>query len=484
MRKAASLKVSNVGLDNSLTINPVIADKINGKCSVRVSPEGYLSALFFFTFVACFLSYHGFWSGSFIVAIAGWTVIPGLLWFDRLEFDGKSLSRKGPIAAFFGFFSSQPRRLKIADIERIETQSWWTLKTGGRIFYRYRSEIYGSEMLFSFASSGGRNYRQMVKTVFSLVPEDKLDARSLELRDFLTEPKELKRRIKKLKLPSSEILDNALPKVRRSKLPRDNRQNLYQVEENAEISNYKSVELRQIANELRIAGNVSQAMEAYRRALLWQPENARLLFEFSRGLMSSAVAAKNMSWRRRSMAALKLAASRGKNDAALLTRIGESYFHSGDFESAAKTFRRALEISPENFRAECGLGEIGLQDGKIAHVVHHFQAAMRSAQDAAAKRWAKTEAEYFSLLNSNFRYMETEFSRISWLDNVSSSKRICLRLTFAGLPVILIGLFASETMAAVGWATSAVTGTAWATLKLAEKILDSRTNPTQILEDE
>ncbi len=483
MRKAAPIKISGVAADNGISINPVAADKTSGKCSVRVSPEGYLSALLFLTITACFLTYLGFIWSSAIVAIAGWTVIPLLLWFDCVEFDGKNLTRKGPIAVVARFLNAKPQRLKITDIQLVETQSSWTLKTGGRVFYRYRSEISGSEMLFSFAS-GGKGYRQMIKTLFAVIPEDKLDARSVELRDFLVDPKNLKQKIKELKLPSTDLLEGALPKIKRSKAPRDNRQNLYQIEENAEISSYKSVELRQAANELRVAGNFSQAIEAYRRALLWQPENAWLLFEFSRGLLSYANAAKNVGWRRRALAALRLAARRGKSDANLLARIGESYLQAGDFVSAARTFRQTLDVFPENFRAECGLGEIGLQEGKIAHVVHHFQAAARFARDAATKRWAQAEAEYFSLLNSNFKYMETEFSRISWLDSVTSGKRICLRLTFTGLPVILVGTFASETLAALGWAITAVTGAVWAILALAEKFLDSRANPTQILEED
>ena len=483
MRKASPIKISGVAADNSLRINPVIADQLSEKCCVRVSPEGYLKALFFFTITACFVIYLGFiWSGA-IISIAAWTIIPLLLWFDCVEFDGKSLTRKGPIAAIGRLLSAKLRRLKITDIQLVETQSSWTLKTGGRVFYRYRSEISGSDMLFAFAS-GGKGYRQMIKTLFSVVPEDKLDARSIELRDFLVEPKKLKQKIKKLKLPSTDALDGALPKIKRSKAPRDNRQNLYQIEENAEMSSYKSVELRQVANELRIAGNFPQAMEAYRRALLWQPENAWLLFEFSRGLFSYANAAKNGRWRRRALAALRLAARRGGSDANLLARIGESYFQAGDFEAAAKTFRRTLEVQPENFRAECGLGEIGLQEGKIAHVVHHFQAAARFARDAATKRWAQSEAEYFSLLNSNFKYMETEFSRISWLDSVTNARLICLRLLFTGLPMILIGALVSETLAVLGWAITAVTGLMWAILMLADKFLDSRANPSQILEDD
>ncbi|MEP6923079.1 MAG: hypothetical protein ABI954_01330 [Pyrinomonadaceae bacterium] len=483
MREAIPVKISNVILDQGLATDRTVANKIIGKCSVRVSPSGYFSALFLLTFTAGFLNHLGFvWSGLIAASVA-WAIIPMLFWFDRVEFDGKNLTRKGAMALVRGVFNSTPHRLKIADIEHVETQSLWSLKNGGRVYYRYQSEVSGGGMTFSFAS-GGKSYRQMVKTLFSLVPEEKLDARSIELRDFLVEPKELERKIKKLKLPSSDILDSTLPKLKRSTFRRDSLKILYQIEETAEVSSYKAVELRQAANELRVAGNLSQAIEAFRRALLWQPENAWLLYEFARGLFSYANAAKNAAWSRRAAAALRLAAKRGKQDAALLTRIGESYFQSGNFDLAAKVFRQTLQIQEENFRAECGLGEIGLQDGKIAHVVYHFQAAVRSAGDSATRRWAQTEAEYFSLLNDNLDYMETEVSRISWLGSVSRGKRICLRLTFINLPVILAGTFADETIAALGWAMTAATASAWAFLTFAESFLDSRSNPSDVLEDE
>lgn len=478
-------KILNVSLDKNVVTNSVAANKITEKCCVRVSPNNYFSGLFLFTLAAGFTNYLGFELLSFVLATAAWTIIPTLLWFDRVEFDGKSLTRKGALAALGKLFKSSPRRLKIGDIEHIETQCGLTLKSGGRVYYRYQSEIFGGGTRFSFAS-GGKSYRQMVRLLFAVVPEEKLDVRSIELRDFLVEPKEIERKIKELKLPSSDILDSTLPKLRRTKLLRrdSSRQNLYQTGEAAEVSSHKAIELRRAANELRVAGNLSQAIEAFRRALLWQPENAWLLYEFARGLLSYAHAAKNADWSRRAEAALRLAATRGKTDATLLTRIGESYFQVNNFEAAARAFRQTLELRREDFRAECGLGEIGLQDGKIAHVVHHFQAAVRSANDAATRRWAKTEAEYFSLLNDNFNYMETEVARINWLGSASQGRRVCLHLTFAGIAIILLGTLADENIATAGWAITATTSFGWLLLTLIEKLLEARSVPSEVLEDE
>lgn len=479
MREANQVKISNT---NGVSANALAADHIAEKCRVRVSPGGYFSILFFLTFAAGFLNYLSYvWSALFLVS-AAWTIIPALLWFDRIEFDGKSLTRTGLIAFFGRLLSSSPRRLKLTDIERVETQSLWTLKSGGHVYFRYSTEVSGGGLSFVFAS-GGKNYRQMVRCLFPLVPEEKLDSLSLELRDYLAQPDALERKTVELKLPSADVLDNTLPKLKRSGLLREARQNIADPETADENNQNRAVELRQAANELRIAGNLAQAIEAFRRALLWQPENAGLLHEFARGLYTYASATKSQTWARRSNAALRLAAKRGENDAKLLTKIGESFLQFGNAERAAKAFRLALDIQADNFHAECGLAEAGLQDGKLAHVVHHYQAAARSAEDAATKRWAQTEAEYFSLLNTDEDYMDAEISRINWLNSFSRGRRACWRLTFIGLLIILIGSFVDENLMTLGWAMTAATSLIWAFFALAEKFLTSRSTVEDLQEE-
>jgi tetratricopeptide (TPR) repeat protein len=465
MGEAAQVKISD-----SKGAKPIAAEQSAARSRVRVSPGGYFSVLFFATFAAGFVNYLGYSWQAVILAVLAWTVVPALLWFDRIEFDGKYLTRTGFAAVLRRVFGLQPLRLKVAEIEHIESQSLWTLKSGGRVYFRYSTEISGNNLSFVFAS-GGKSYRQMIQRLFPLVAEEKLDVLSAELRDYLIASGEIERKTAALKLPSADVLDNTLPKLKRTNLIREARQNAAETDEPS-----KAVELRQAANELRIAGNLSQAIEAFRRALLWQPENAGLLHDFARGLYTYANAAKSVEWLRRSRAALRLAARRGDADADLMTRIGESFLQVGNVERAAKAFRRALELQADNFRAECGLAEIGLQDGKLAHVVHHYQAAGRAAEDAAAKRWAQTEADYFSLLSNNEDYMDAEISRINWLTSTSRARRACWRLTFVGLLIILLGSLFNEDFAAVGWALSAGATMIWAVLSIAEKVLNNRSS--------
>jgi tetratricopeptide (TPR) repeat protein len=452
------------------------AQRAAEKCSVRAAANTYVAALFFLGFLVGFVNFLGFPVTALILLVAVWIFLPLLFWFDRVEFDGKVLVRRGA-AAFIYKLLNAPARLKIADIEQIETHSVWTVQSGGRVYYRYNTVVAGGDTGFVIAS-GGKNYRQMVRRLFAVVPEEKLDARSIELRDFLAEPNALEQKIADLKLPSSEVLDETLPRLRRARKRREAATKIVLPAEESEATN-KFLELRQAANELRVAGNLSQSLEAFRRALLIQPENGWLIYEFARALHAYAAAARNTDWLRRAAAALRLAARKSARDAQLLARIGESYLQIGSSAESSKMFRRSLELETENFRAECGLAEIGLQDGKIAHVVHHFQSAVAAAKDAATERWAQAEAEYFSLLNADADYLETEIARINWLNNANYGRRICLRLTLVGLPMALVGTFLSQQLTALGWAISAVAVAGWAILSVVERILDARFPPSE-----
>jgi tetratricopeptide (TPR) repeat protein len=447
---------------------------------VRVSPGGYLAALFFFSLVAGFLSYFELNAVSLALFCASWLTFPVLAWFDRIAFDGETLRRTGLLPRIWGRISKHPLELKVADIEQIETQAIRALQTGGRVFYRYRSEVCGANVNFAFAS-GGKSFRNMVRRLFPLVMEDKLDARSLELRDFLTDPKETGTHVEALHLPSAEVAESALKAVRKNDRMRRFKQNLWQRESlQTEAANQVS-QLRQVANELRLSGNLAQSLEAFRRALFVAPKDGWLLLEFARALHSYANTSRQIKLMRRAVAALTLAAHASSDNAKLLARIGESYFQFGETKRAEKAFRQALAIDADNFRAYCGLAETALNDGKLAHVIHHYQAAARTAHDEAAKTWALAEADYFSLLNTDLDYMEAEFTRISWLHNTERGSRICLRLTILGLGVVMFGVFFDDAITELGLALAAGTAIFWLILSLAGKLLQTR---SELAEDE
>ena len=151
--------------------------------------------------------------------------------------------------------------LKLSDIEQVETQALRALKRGGSVFYRYRTTVNGKGLKFVFAS-GGEEYRRMIRLIFPRLAENVLDNRSIELRDYLSEPKEVLMKAEFAHIPSSDVLEdsiNIFQKPDRSK-KRSN--------DEPGAADLERVEyLRRLANELRLSGHLLQALEAFRRSL-------------------------------------------------------------------------------------------------------------------------------------------------------------------------------------------------------------------------
>src|SRR5258706_9046667 len=160
------------------------------KClaSVRVSPGGYLATASVLTFASALLlrSDQQIWALVFL-AVA-WLLIPALAFTDRLVFDGRSLSRRGVFPFISQLVSGTRQRLNVTDFERVETNAVRTLRRGGRVRYRYRSQVFGKGISFAIVS-GGKSYRRMLRELFSRIHDQKIDARTRELRDFVCEPR-------------------------------------------------------------------------------------------------------------------------------------------------------------------------------------------------------------------------------------------------------------------------------------------------------
>ncbi|HEX9543654.1 MAG TPA: hypothetical protein VF955_00620, partial [Pyrinomonadaceae bacterium] len=156
--------------------------------SVRVSPGSYLAAASVLTFVSALLLRSGRDIFALAAIVVAWLVIPLLAWRDRIEFDGSTLSRRGFAPALLRMLGVGPKGLRIEQFEKVETQAVRTLKKGGKVRYRYRTQIVGRQVQFTFAS-GGQSYRNMVGQLFPLIHQDKMDLRTTELRDYLSDPK-------------------------------------------------------------------------------------------------------------------------------------------------------------------------------------------------------------------------------------------------------------------------------------------------------
>lgn len=443
---------------------------INKLVDIRVSPNSYFVAVFLVSFLTAFLVYIERDIFALTLFAISWLTIPFLAWNDRIVFDGKHIFRTGFLPNLWATLSGKPRRLKVSQIEQIETQALRALKRGGNVFYRYRTSINGKGVRFAFAS-GGEDYRQMVGKLFKLVPEDVLDNRSLELRDYLKEPKETLMKAEFARIPSMEVLEDSLNEFTSpDRSLRSKRLNEFIEDEEVEKADY----LRSLANELRMCGNLLQALETFRRALLLNPKDGWLIFEYARCLHSYGSLERNRKLVRKANAALRLAESRANQDADLLARIGETYFQYGDWKRSGKAFYKTLSIAENSFRSLRGLAEIALREGKIAHVIHHFSSLSYFTKNSALKRWANGENEYFSRLNTDEEYMEAELTRISWLESIERKKRGILRFSLLTLVIVLFGVLFNETVANIGWTAAFVSITIWIGLVLSQGLLSER----------
>lgn len=459
------------GTEISAQEKSIVAELRERSIQIRVSPNSYFIALFLATFFVGLLIYLEFDRYAILLTVFSWTVIPVFIWTDRIIFDGKQLVRIGLIPRLWGWLNNSKSRLSLDEIERVETQALRALKRGGNVFYRYRTSVSSDDIKFVFAS-GGEDYRQMVKKLFPLLAENVLDNRSMELRDYLSEPKETLMKAKFAKIPSADVLESSLnefqnPRIlkkKKNQTPADCDPDLEQVDF-----------LRNLANELRLTGNLLQALETFRRALFLTPKDGWLLFEFARCLHSLAGAERNGKLERKAIAVLRLAEKRAEHDEELLARLGESYFQYGEWQRARQVFQKALAVAGESFRSVRGMAEISLREGKIAHVIHHFATANRLAETPALRRWTQNETDYFTKLNSDDEYMDMEVSRVNLLESLERGKRTALKIALIGFPSIIIGLLLEEGLIVnVGWAVSGVSLLIWVGIIMSRNILSAR----------
>jgi tetratricopeptide (TPR) repeat protein len=446
--------------------------------NVRSSPGGYFLTALALTLCALILVRAEYDEAAIVALISAWVFVPLAAYTDRIRVEGRVLSRTGLIAFAYKIFKRRALRLDIDEVEQVETYAVRTLRRGGSVRYRYRSEVAGRGLSFVFASGG--NYRHMVRCLFALVRDEKLDARSRELRDYLSDPKSLREMIKLLRIAPSSVLEAALPdfRLREKKGKEDG--------SSGEITSLLISEkergqlLRAVANQLRAAGRLREAAEGFRRALLVTPQNGWLLYEFARFQRSQASALSDARLLSRSRAALRLAARHALEDASLLARIGESLFEFGDTARATRLFRLSLELQPRSYRAETGLAEIALRNGKLAHVIHHYQAATRIAPDQATTRFARREADYYSLLNDDDEYLASELKRINWLQTLQTVRRWSARIMLTSILLGIGGAYIGglgDDLSAIGWSVAASSLVAWVSTHFLSALLSRRRRP-------
>lgn len=448
--------------------NPTIA-------SVRVSPGPYLAVASVATFVAALVLRADYDTVALLLIAGAWLLIPVLALSDRIAFDGNTLRRHGPIASLINLLFGYRKQLAIDDFETVETQAVRTLRRGGRVRYRYRTQITGKGKEFVIVS-GGHYYRHFVRELFPLIHESKLDNRSRDLRDYLNDPGFLNRKSQLSQLASSDVLD-----LTRSDFKLGGKANRRTDGPEAPATPEdleRARLLRRLGNELRVSGRLREAGEAFRRALNVRPHGAWLIYDFARLLRSQASAQADARLLSRARAALRLASIRAENDVILLPLIGESFLECGDARHARRALERVVELDSGNFKARVGLADIALREGKLAHVIHHYQEAARVSSEQALARYASSEGDYYMQLNNDDDYLAAELRRINWLQTVTRTRRLALRVTNASVLLAIIGGFVDPFAGSLGWSLASSSLIVWLLTLLGTRMLFTRSKPS------
>ena len=403
---------------------------------------------------------------ALVIVFSTWTTIPFLMLTDRLSFDGAMLRRTGASAFIHRHLFRRALELSVSDIERVEVASVRTLRRGGNVRYRYRVDVLADRATLTFSS--GASFRRMVRALLPRIAEHKLDARACELRDHLVAPAAVRAEAERLGVASTDVLDNANEAAKSI----DKRRREASMAADPDLE--RAALLRRCANDLRIAGRLSQSAEAFRRGLLITPRNAWMIYEYARLLRSQASAFSDARMLGRACAALKLASLRAPDDVRLLERVGESLLEYCDPDRAAKIFRSAISVDEHSYRAQLGLAEVALSDGKLAHVIHHYNDARRVAPDKAAAALAQREAAYYARLNNDDDYLNSELRRMNWLEAAGRIQHVSARLSFAALLIALVASSIDQLVAGLAWALASSSIIAWSGSLITRKLLMTR----------
>ena len=436
---------------------------------VRAPFNSYITAFLLGSYACVLLFYVEYTIAAVAAFIAAWIVVPFFAAADHIVFDGKRLSRTGLLPILWARFNSRRNSLRISDIEQVDTQAIRVLRRGNRVHYRYRTSVRGRGITLSFTSHG-ENFRRLIAELLPRLNEAVLDSRSLDLRSYPLDPKEVLMKASFAGIPSADVLRETVvtrPSRMRGK-----------IEDELDItgdSENRAQYLADLGNELRLSGHLVRALECFRRALLIRRRDGRQLYDFSRCLHSLAATERSAILARRSVAALRLAARYSAESPMLLARIGEAFVQIGDWRNAERVFTRAAEAGGDTFLASRGLAETALREGKIAHVIHHFAAAADATLSPALRRWSRDEASYYANLNSDDTYMELEVGRVNLIESLQRTRRTLLRIASFGFWVVAIGITAGDDMIFnVGLAITTLALAIWLGFRVASGLMAER----------
>jgi len=331
---------------------------------------------------------------------------------DALIFDGQRLKRRGPGALLGALALGRRRELAVDEIESISGSIAGARQGDSPLCYRL--VILGSGCQWVINSRRSDN-RVFIKSLLSAVSPHKLDPCASELLAYGQDREQLR------------VWNSAKHSPASMTPPR-----LW----------------RSLANSFALQGELAVAARYFHLAYRQGPRNAHLLYEMGRFLRLRAtlegaaagdarrkaqgarrkgkIHSLTTSCSRRAEACLRLAGRLGHTDAALLERIGETFFEFHHHRLAQRYFERALQASPNRVRANIGLAEVALRSGQAARVVHFYRTAARAAEDEGEMSLAglaAQKADYYARLLNDEGFLNSEVSRLDLLDQLKWARR-------------------------------------------------------------
>ena len=424
---------------------------------ITIRPQQPLSWLVVMAllFAGAALAGNVYGRGSWFFGLLFAATAIGFAW-DSIVFDGRRLRRRGPGALLRWAALGQRPSMSVDEVDVIATYAAGAERRDGKPIYQTVISGDGRRWVIS---SRRRGYHRFAKSLFGAVSPTKLDPRSGELRDHWQERGQL----------SASNFAAGLP------------------------AQTAPQAWRGLANGLALHGQFEAAARYFHLAHRHDPRNAHLLYEMGRFLRLRATTESRLAaggeqpfkkkkargkqdataaysplhparYPRRAEACLRLAGRLAGQDAALLERIGETFFEFHHYRLALRYFERALQADPGRVRAQIGLAEVALWGGQIARVVCFYRAAARLAAEsgeAGLARLAEGKADYYERLRDDDKFLGWEMTRLNLLDHLKWARRGAMFIFLAAWLVHLSSYQWAEPLQALSREVSATSAIIW-----------------------